>query len=73
MYNEQDDMNKTHTNDGAASNQQTELEPGADLEDELCPGYDASTLKNGTRGIYFADYRNLTIAYVNEGQTIECD
>jgi hypothetical protein len=49
----------TKTNDEASS-LPTELDPSADLEDELRPEYDASVLKNGVRGKYLEAYRSGT-------------
>ncbi len=38
----------------------TKADPGADLEDELRPSYNATDLKNGVRGKYLAEYRSGT-------------
>lgn len=54
-------MNEAHTKtNDEASNSSAELDPSADLEDELRPKYTASDLKNGVRGKYFAEYRSGT-------------
>ena len=37
-----------------------QIDPAADLNDELRPEYDASVLKNGVRGKYLAQYRSGT-------------
>lgn len=53
-------MSEAHikTEDEVASNSPAESEPGDDLEDELRPEYDSSSLKNGVRGKYLAQYRS---------------
>ena len=51
---------QTETKSDAAFKPSVELDPSADLEDELRLEYDASMLKNGVRGKYLAAYRSGT-------------
>lgn len=60
----------TETND-EASNSPTELNPSADLEDELHPEYNASVLKNGVCGKYLIEYQKLITVDEHEEKTDE--
>jgi len=50
----------TKTKNEVAFKPSVELDPSADLEDELRPEYDASVLKNGVRAKYLAEYLSGT-------------
>jgi hypothetical protein len=60
-------MSEAHTE--IVPNTSAKRDPSADLEDELRPEYDASMLKNGVRGKYFALYRKLPTTYEHREKT----
>ncbi len=61
----------TKTKNEAAFTPSAELDPSADLEDELRPEYDASVLKNGVRGKYLIGYQKLLTVNEHEEKTDE--